>query len=147
MSEVKNKEKPKIAALKVSRISGLNSLVCFDWDEELIKHYNINQGAEPVFLYDLFRAIQDFGIIALHMNKDDYYSGQVCYGKVLERKIIQIGDYQKDIIQEMNLNEFMRVTKEFFFLDNGDAEVIIFKLIDNKVTLEGYALDGSLITK
>ncbi len=92
------------------------------------------------FLYDLFWAIEDFGILVeMYLKNDEiYFSGNAHCGEIIAPNKIRFKDYEESYIHEMNFDEFLRVNKEYHELYRKKANDIWFKIINDKIILDDF---------
>lgn len=78
----------------------------------------------------------------------DQFSAYYSSGKVTDSNILKFGDDLDDIYHRhsIDFDEFKRLTEEYYYICyKKKASDILFLLINEKVTIKGYALDGSML--
>lgn len=144
MKKEENHNSKKIKAFKLVRDQEFGNALNLAWDL-VFEHEYEYVGNSGNFLYDLYRCIDDFGILIpmyLEMGQN-YFSGNAFCGELIDSNSIKFKDYEENFIHEMNFDEFMRVNKEYHELYKNKVNDIWFKIIDNKIALEGVWLDNN----
>jgi len=134
----------KIDAFKVSRNGNPKNALNLKWDPIFKDNYNYVGGCGN-FLYELFCCIYDLGP-CLNENQEnniDHFSGFAYVANRTELNKIKFRDYEESFSFEMNFDDFLRVSREFNDLDSKKANEIWFKIIDDKIIVEGVWLNNN----
>jgi len=139
-----NDNHSKIKAFKLVREKEFGNALNLALDP-IFEHNYEYVGWSGSFLYDLFCCLDDFGMLInmYLLNNETYFSGNAYCGEIIADNKIRFKDYEESFIHEMDFDEFLRVNKEFDELDRKKANEIWFKIIDDKIIVEGVWLDNS----
>jgi len=139
-----NDNHSKIKAFKLVREKEFGNALNLALDP-IFEHNYEYVGWSGSFLYDLFCCLDDFGMLInmYLLNNETYFSGNAYCGEIIADNKIRFKDYEESFIHEMDFDEFLRVNKEFDELDRKKANEIWFKIIDDKIIVEGVWLDNT----